>query len=103
MLRLKWLSPFFAIILSISVLINQNRQGRIEKIRQQVEFEVNVRAESEITKMLQMLDEVHIKLGINTSEDQDLEKMKQQTDLSEIHQTIDEKQKDAESPASDSL
>ena len=87
----------FAIILSISVLINQNRQGRIEKIRQQVEFEVNVRAESEITKILQMLHEVHTKLGISTQEDRELEKMKQQTDIDKIQQTVDEKQNEAKS------
>lgn len=87
----------FAIILSISVLINQNRQGRIEKIRQQVEFEVNVRAESEITKILQMLHQVHTKLGISTQEDRELEKMKRQTDIDEIQQTVDKKQKEAKS------
>jgi uncharacterized membrane protein len=82
----------FAVILSVSVLINQNRQGRIEKIRQQVEFEVNVRAESEITKMLQMLHDLHQKMGIESHEDQELEKMKQQTDIHEIHQSVDDKQ-----------
>jgi uncharacterized membrane protein len=93
----------FAIILSISVLINQNRQGRIEKTRQQVEFEVNVRAEGEITKVLQMLHEIHIKLGLDSKEDRELEQMKQQTDLGEIRQTVDNKQTDAKSAASDSL
>jgi uncharacterized membrane protein len=87
----------FAVILSVSVLINQNRQGRIEKIRQQVEFEVNVRAESEITKMLQMLHDLHQKLGITTDEDEELEKMKQQTDIHEIHQSINDKQTDIDS------
>ncbi|MBB6107586.1 DUF1003 domain-containing protein [Mucilaginibacter lappiensis] len=90
----------FAIILSISVLINQNRQGRIEKIRQQVEFEVNVRAESEITKVLHMLHEIHQKLGLNSIEDLDLEKMKEQTDINKIHQSIDEKQNNADSTTS---
>jgi uncharacterized membrane protein len=91
----------FAIILSISVLINQNRQGRIEKIRQQVEFEVNVRAESEITKVLHMLHEIHQKLGLNSIEDQELEKMKEQTDINEIHQSVDSKQNSADSATSD--
>jgi uncharacterized membrane protein len=91
----------FAIILSISVLINQNRQGRIEKIKQQVEFEINVRAENEITKVLQMLHEIHIKLGLNTKDDQELEKMKRETNINQIHQSVDEKQKDADSAAPD--
>src|SRR5258707_11368867 len=34
----------FAIVLSVSVLINHNRQRRIQKTRQQLDFEVNLRA-----------------------------------------------------------
>jgi len=80
----------FAIILSVSVLINQNRQGRMDKISQQVEFEVNVRAEEEITKMLTMLHEIQQKLGIAHSGDKELEEMKASTDVKEIHKNIDE-------------
>lgn len=79
----------FAIILSVSVLINQNRQGRIEKIQKQVEFEVNVRAEGEVTKMLNMLHEIHHKLGLSAATDKELEEMKAPTDLEQIHQCID--------------
>lgn len=93
----------FAVILSVSVLINQNRQSRIEKIRQQVEFEVNVRAESEITKMLQMLHDLHQKLGIQTDEDQELETMKKQTDIHQIHQSLDDKQTNADAANSENL
>jgi uncharacterized membrane protein len=84
----------FAIILSISVLINQNRQGRIEKIRQQVEFEVNVRAESEVTKILNMLHDIHHDMSLNGQEGKELEKMKKQTDLKEIHKSVHDKQTD---------
>jgi uncharacterized membrane protein len=87
----------FAIILSISVLINQNRQGRIEKIKQQVEFEVNVRAESEVTKILNMLHDIHHDMGQNSQEDKELEKMKEQTDLKEIHKSVHNKQTDGNS------
>lgn len=87
----------FAIILSISVLINQNRQGRIEKIKQQVEFEVNVRAESEVTKILNMLHDIHQQMGLNSQEDKELEKMKEQTDLKEIHKSLHDRQTDGNS------
>ena len=83
----------FAIILSVSVLINQNRQGRIDKIRQQVEFEVNVRAESEITKVLNMLHEMHQHLGLENIEDIELEEMKEQTDIKQIHQVLNQNEK----------
>jgi uncharacterized membrane protein len=87
---LEMVVSLFAIILSVTVLINQNRQGHMDKIRQQVEFEVNVRAESEITMVLNMLHEIHQKLGLKTQEDKELEEMKEMTDVKQIHQTIDE-------------
>ncbi len=87
---LEMIVSLFAIILSVSVLINQNRQGRIDKIRQQVEFEVNVRAENEITKILSMLHEIHQKLGLESQQDIELEKMKEQIDIKNIHRKLDE-------------
>lgn len=89
---LEMMVSLFAIILSVSVLINQKRQGRIEKIRQQVEFEVNIKAEDEITKVLIMLHEIHQKLGISSESDAELEEMKKSTDLKKLQQTIDEKE-----------
>lgn len=77
----------FAIVLSISVLISQNRIGRLEKTRQKLEFEVNFRAESEITKILQMLHEMQKKMGIH-SQDNELEIMKEQIDLQQLHEQI---------------
>jgi uncharacterized membrane protein len=79
----------FAIILSVSVLINQNRQGHVERIQKQVEFEVNVRAEAEATKMLNMLHEIQQKLGIGTEIDKELEELKTPTDIKEIHERLD--------------
>ena len=79
----------FAIILSVSVLISQNRQGKLDKLRQQVEFEVNVRAETEITKILQMLHEMQKKMGID-SHDSELEQMKENIDLQQIHRQMDD-------------
>jgi len=82
---LEMVVSLFAIFLSVSVLINQNRQGKRDKIRQQVEFEVNVRAEEEITKMLILLHDIHKKLGLDSDGDIELEQMKEQTDIKEIH------------------
>jgi len=88
----------FAIVLSVSVLINQNRQGKIEKIRSQVEFEVNVRAENEITKMLNMLHEIHQRLGLDSKKDEELEAMKEQIDIKQIHQALDEMESNNSTP-----
>jgi uncharacterized membrane protein len=79
----------FAIILSVCVLISQNRQRRIEKIREQVEFEINIKAETEITKMLEMLHDMQKKMGIHKT-DPELEQMKETTDIQQLHRHIDE-------------
>lgn len=76
-----------AIFLSVSVLISQNRQRKLEKIRERVEFEVNVRAENEITKILEMLHEVQLKMGIH-KDDQELEEMKEKIDVNQLHEHI---------------
>jgi uncharacterized membrane protein len=97
---LEMLVSLFAIVLSVSVLINQNRQGRIEKIRKQVEFEVNVRAENEVTKILNMLHEMHQQMGLSSKEDKELEEMKETTDVKMIHQALDDMESKSD-PASD--
>lgn len=78
----------FSIILSISVLINQNREGKMNSIRQQIEFEVNVHAETEITKVLEMLHDIQKKLGIDKTTDKDLEEMKETLDIGQLHQKL---------------
>ncbi len=78
----------FSIILSVSVLINQHREGKMNSIRQQIEFEVNIHAENEITKMLEMLHEIQKKLGINSTTDTELEKMKETLDIQELHEKL---------------
>ncbi len=74
----------FAIFLSIMVLISQKRQARLEKINEQVEFEINLRAEKEITKVLEMLKEIQEKLGIK-HEDPALDKMVKDLDTKKLH------------------
>lgn len=99
---LPWLSPIdpypfngmdsvlsiLAIVIAVCVLIGQNRLRRIEKVREQVEFEVNVKAENEITKILEMLHDIQKKLGIDKP-DPELEKMKETTDIAKLHEHID--------------
>ena len=78
----------FAIFLSVIVLISQNRQSEIAEIRQQISLEINVRAEQEITKILQMVDKIHLELGIK-QEDKELDKMKEKTDIAEIKEEVE--------------
>ena len=51
-----------AIFLSLFVLISQNRQAQRDKIRNDIEYEVNVKAELEIREMHDHLEEIEAML-----------------------------------------
>lgn len=72
-----------AIFLSILVLMSQNRQSRISEVRQRVNFEVDVLAEAEVTKVLKMLAEIQEHLGIQ-KKDPELNRMEKKLDLEKI-------------------
>ncbi len=78
-----------AIFLSIIVLVSQNKQSKIADIRQQIDFEINVRAEEEITKILEIVDELRHVAGIS-KHDPELENMKRRVDLAEIKKQAEE-------------
>ncbi len=77
------------IVLSIVVLISQRREGEIDEVYQKMDFEINVRAEHEVTKVLQMLQEIHEKLGI-AKKDRELEQMKENIDIEEVRETVEQ-------------
>jgi len=78
-----------AIVLSIIVLITQNRQSKMEDIREQIDTEIDVRAEEEVTMLLIMLDKVARHLEVPMEDDPDLERMKQRTDINRIRAEIE--------------
>jgi len=79
-----------AIFLSVIVLISQNRQAKIADLREEIDFNINVRSEQEITKMLNLLDEIHDHLGMENDDDVELNDMKQNTNLSDLENQIAE-------------
>lgn len=82
------LVQLFSIVLSITILISQNQEERISEVRQQMDFEINVRAEQEITKILQMIEDIHAKLGI-AKPDNELEQMKESIVISEVKEDVE--------------
>ncbi len=77
-----------AIFLTIIVLISQNRAGNIAYLRDEIDFEINVQAEDEITKILNILDEIHDHLGLKAEDDNELATMKQKTNLEGIRDRL---------------
>jgi uncharacterized membrane protein len=51
-----------AIILSVFVLLSQNRQVARERVRNDIEYEVNLKAELEIAHMHEKVDHLHAEI-----------------------------------------
>lgn len=78
-----------AIILSIFVLVSQNRAAQIATLREELHLRINLIAEQEITKSLQILARMEKKMGIK-EKDEELEKMIESLDTSTLEKSITE-------------
>ena len=61
-----------AIFLSIFVLLSQNRQAKIGELREETNLQINMIAEKEITKLIQMQAIIMKRLGIRIEGDEEL-------------------------------
>ena len=78
-----------AIILAILVLISQNRAARVADLREEVQLQVNILTEEEITRLLWMLILLFQKNGIPIPEDKRLQKLLRATDIKGIEKRIE--------------
>jgi uncharacterized membrane protein len=79
-----------AIFLAIIVLISQNRAAKVADLREEIDLQINVRAEEEITKILNILDAIHDHIGLPAEDDDELKEMKLKTSIDEIEKQIEE-------------
>lgn len=85
-----------AIFLSVFVLISQNRQARIADLREEIDFQINLIAEKEITKLIQMQAIQMKHQGIKIEGDEELEQMMQNINTAHIQNQLEkEEQKPA--------
>ena len=77
-----------AIVLSIIVLMSQNRASYIADLREEIDLRINVRAEEEITRILNILDEIHDHIGLPPEDDAELKEMKKKTNIDDIEDAI---------------
>lgn len=76
-----------AIMLSIFVLISQNRAAQIATLREELHLRLNIIAEQEITKSLEMLVKVHEKMGI-LEKDEERERMLEKVNPADLEMSI---------------
>ena len=87
-----------AIFLSTFVLISQNRQALQADRRAKVDLHVNVIAEQEITKVIQMLAEVHEHLGLSARHDPEVQHMRESTRVEQLADAVETAEAITEAP-----
>jgi uncharacterized membrane protein len=66
-----------AIFLSTFVLINQNRQNAVAEMRADLDLQVSLLTEHELTRLVHMVDAISDRLGVPHNKPDDLEEIKQ--------------------------
>ena len=82
-----------AIFLSAFILMSENRQGRLADRRARVNLQVDTIAEREITKLMELVADIHAHLRIRRPVDLELDNMQKATNiehLSEAAQTVED-------------
>ncbi len=85
-----------AIFLSTFIMISENRQERIDERRSHLDLQINLLAEQENTKMLELLGKIATKLGINAGDDPSISVLEQATRPERLVEQIDESIKEAD-------
>ena len=78
-----------AILLSIFVLIAQNRAERVNELRSEVDLQVDLITEEELTKVLEIVAKIAAKQGIDLSGDEKLTSMLAPTNVEKIARVLD--------------
>ena len=79
-----------AIFLSTFIMISENRQQRIDERRSHLDLQINLLAEQENTKTLQLLEEIARKVGVDTTKDPHVAVLEQATRPDKLLEQIDE-------------
>ncbi|MGK4007724.1 DUF1003 domain-containing protein [Sorangium sp. So ce1036] len=78
-----------AIFLSTFVLISQNRMQALADKRADLDLQVNLLAEHEITRLIGLVDGIARRLGVTDGPDQSLEELKKDVRPEEVLEEID--------------
>lgn len=82
-----------AIVLAIVVLISQNRDARIAELREEVDLQIDILAEHELTKLSQLVILLLEKEQIEYPKDAELETVLQPTDAEKMEKLIEDEVK----------
>jgi len=78
-----------AIILAIFVLISQNRASQIDDLREEIDLQVDIITEQELTKLMKMTKTLMGKNGIDVSKDEELQAMLKPANVGKIEKILE--------------
>ena len=78
-----------AIFLSTFVLISQNHAGRLADKRADLDLQINMLSEHEITRLLKLMDAVADRLGVDAAEKAEVEELKKDVGAEEVLDEIE--------------
>ena len=78
-----------AIFLSVFVLISQNRDSRVDDLREEIDLQVDVITEQELTKLMNLVALLLKKQGIDISDDTEAQEMMRMTDVKKIQKALE--------------
>ena len=79
-----------AIVLSIFVLISQNRASTIDDLRSEIDLQIDLITEQELTKLMHMVALMAEKNGIDLSQDKELTEMLKPLPREKIERSLEE-------------
>jgi uncharacterized membrane protein len=84
-----------AIFLSTFVLISQNRMQALADRRADLDVQISLLAEHEITRLLQIVDDIALQLGVRRGVDASLEELKKDVNPEAVLEELDRAERDA--------
>jgi uncharacterized membrane protein len=84
-----------AIFLSTFILITQNRMSQAAERRAELDLQVSLLAEQEITKLVQLVSEMSEKMGVQNAQSEEVQEMKRAVAPEAVLDAIEESAKDA--------
>jgi len=84
-----------AIFLSTFILITQNRMSQAAERRAELDLQVGLLAEQEITKLVQLVSEMSEKMGVQHAQSEEVQEMKRAVAPEAVLDAIEESERDA--------
>jgi uncharacterized membrane protein len=84
-----------ALLLTVAVLIRQNRMAKVAEHRSHLDLQINLLSEQKVTKILQIVDELHRELvALRRHPDSDIAEMTKPADAHALMHAIKKNQTD---------